>query len=781
MDKSNCARYLFFLRAMTDLRSIYLVCDPLPHERVRAVHGSSRTSGSEASAVAICHWSIIIPSQAAGSFDRYELFQDRGQIVVECCGGGRKIRYMRKTRGVGAVDDSDRHQQNVVDFGDHRPVGKTIKSHADIMGIIRGDEPTIKQIWDGEYNLVTNNCQNFVVQILKLIASESPPEYYNILLKEQGKVISKLWSYESRDPPAYVLCVPPQNRNNMWVATLGRGRKGLARSYRFKKGVTQQKIDNEQQDEFCPANIRVAQWYPFSETVVFLDVFDLDAGYSVISDKEGWHILSGRMLEVVSPHDLTITLKPENFIPASFHDRIVQFVPTIGVVTLMLLYFILFHTFFTPVHLIDFKSWATQPGILILGLLPSVGLYVLTFIRGIQYNEKHNIKSVCPVSPLLVHVWLLQHVMDIFPILRIAVALGCGLSPTSTSDLGTPVCIKRGTFALFGHWALVIGDREYHLVSEDGQPKLKDVLHQTAHLPDTHTSFSGKYLIGWSKFTQEELRKKFELIARGFGQYKFGGPDCRTFVAIASHEALDGQISILGPSTIIILVPLFCAHIQFRYPFRLFSLWWYGFADATLLHLSFHLTQTLIDASISSEQQQNGILNRANRDFAQSRCTSSTERRRLMQGTRTRSRALDLIPDAAANLCKGSAFAWSGACVYHKTDTTACFSTDYHCQDGCTEISYPGASTLNLDDGFNGQDWLLYSFVQFSWPGQKGVTPNFFSQMSGNLSQNGTSPFCILLAVPLSVWQNLGDTAENQNFEPKNGYVEVELGDGDLD
>ncbi|KAJ6459859.1 hypothetical protein C8R45DRAFT_1109239 [Mycena sanguinolenta] len=30
--------------------------------------------------------------------------------------------------------------------------------------------------------------------------------------------------------------------------------------------------------------------------------------------------------------------------------------------------------------------------------------------------------------------------------------------------------------------------------------------------------------------------------------------------------------------------------------------------------------------------------------------------------------------------------------------------TDYLCGDACIVLSYPGASTLNLDDGFNGQD-----------------------------------------------------------------------------
>jgi hypothetical protein len=164
-----------------------------------------------------------------------------------------------------------------------------------------------------------------------------------------------------------------------------------------------------------------------------------------------------------------------------------------------------------------------------------------------------------------------------------------------SSDLGTPVYIQRGTFAFLGHWALVIGNREYHLVSEDGQPKLKDVLHRTTHLPDTHGSFSGKYLMGWSKFTREELRIKFERIAGNFGQYKFGGTDCRTFVAMACEAALDGQISIIAPSMIIIWLPLFFAQSYLLYPSRLIPLICYGAADATLLHLSFHLTQTLTD------------------------------------------------------------------------------------------------------------------------------------------------------------------------------------------
>ncbi|KAJ6492075.1 hypothetical protein C8R45DRAFT_928381 [Mycena sanguinolenta] len=172
---------------------------------------------------------------------------------------------MRKNGGVG-VDDLGHLQEDKQDLRDHNPLGNTNKSHTDIIGIIR-DDPTIKQIWDGEYDLITNNCQNFGVQILKLIMFELPPQYYSILLKEQGKVISKLWSYRklSRDPPV---------------------------SYRFKGNVTHPKIDNAQQDEFCPDNIRVAQWYPFSKTALFLNVFDLNDGYCVTRDEKAWRILS---------------------------------------------------------------------------------------------------------------------------------------------------------------------------------------------------------------------------------------------------------------------------------------------------------------------------------------------------------------------------------------------------------------------------------------------------------------------------------------------------------
>ncbi|KAJ6465276.1 hypothetical protein C8R45DRAFT_1106923 [Mycena sanguinolenta] len=52
----------------------------------------------------------------------------------------------------------------------------------------------------------------------------------------------------------------------------------------------------------------------------------------------------------------------------------------------------------------------------------------------------------------------------------------------------------------------------------------------------------------------------------------------------------------------------------------------------------------------------------------------------------------------------------AGARVYHKTDATICFSTDYHCQDGCIVLYYPGSSDINSDDGINGQDWLVFTF-----------------------------------------------------------------------
>jgi hypothetical protein len=77
---------------------------------------------------------------------------------------------------------------------------------------------------------------------------------------------------------------------------------------------------------------------------------------------------------------------------ASLGDRIVQILPTIGLVILMLLYISFFNTFLFSSHTIDLKSWATQPSIVILGVLPSVGLYILVVVRGIQYNCKHNIE-----------------------------------------------------------------------------------------------------------------------------------------------------------------------------------------------------------------------------------------------------------------------------------------------------------------------------------------------------------------------------------------------------
>ncbi|KAJ6492074.1 hypothetical protein C8R45DRAFT_928380 [Mycena sanguinolenta] len=197
--------------------------------------------------------------------------------------------------------------------------------------------------------------------------------------------------------------------------------------------------------------------------------------------------------------------------------------------------------------------------------------------------------------------------MHVFPILRLPSGifllclgvlaifwwlLGCAVNLKSTSEFGSPVYIKRGTLFFLGHWALVIDDREYHLVSENGQPKLKDVLHKAAHLPDTHSSFSAKYFVGWSSIDKEPLRKEFKIIEAGFGRYKkFGENDCRTFVALACDKALDGQIVITSPS-----IPIwFPLYLSVMVRDRLFSLMCYGFADAMLLHLSFHLIQTLTD------------------------------------------------------------------------------------------------------------------------------------------------------------------------------------------
>ncbi|KAJ6473736.1 hypothetical protein C8R45DRAFT_935852 [Mycena sanguinolenta] len=550
---------------MTDLRSIYLVCDPLPHERLRAVHGSSRTSGSEASAIAISHWSIIITSEAVGSFDKYELFQDhRGRIVVECCGGGRKIRYMRKTRGVGAADDLGRHQVNVFDFGGHRPVAKTTKSHADILDIIGGVEPTIERIWDTDYNPVTNNCQNFVIQILKLIAFDSPPEYYNILLREQGKLISKLWSYEVRDPPA---------------------------SYRFKEGVTQQKINKERLDEFCPANIQASKWYPFNKTAVFFDVFDLDAGYSVISDKLGWYILSGKMLEVVSSEEQTIIFY-ENFVP-DLTDSLLRHLSALmhnGVFHL--------HNSFPP-HGCQILgntaegSHGVSRMIILLAAASAWTGWLVYFARTFSCYMAG--KAICSVPLIVVPAWLVQYLLHVFPILRIPFGIGglcyaaatgfwwlvaCAFNPKSISDRGSPVYVKRGTLFFLGHWALVVDDREYHLVWEHGRRKLIEV-RSTAQLLDTHGCFTGKYFIGWSDIDERELRKKLEEIARDF--------------ALACEKALGGRKPIFSASCVVWL-PLYMSGLhapQFRS--RWLSLFLYGIADASLLQLSLHLMQALID------------------------------------------------------------------------------------------------------------------------------------------------------------------------------------------
>jgi hypothetical protein len=189
----------------------------------------------------------------------------------------------------------------------------------------------------------------------------------------------------------------------------------------------------------------------------------------------------------------------------------------------------------------------------------------------------------------------------------------------SSSGFGTPVYIKRGTLFFLGHWALVIDNQEYHLVLEDGQPKLKDVLHKTAHLPDTHGSFTAKYFIGWSNIDKGVLRKKLKQIEADFDQYRFGGNDCRTFVALACDKALDGRIPILSPS-VLVWLPLYWSGIwlprwlpdrrRSRLVFKaaawlrdrpqLFSLALYGIADGTLLHLSFHLIQTLTDGQYFS-------------------------------------------------------------------------------------------------------------------------------------------------------------------------------------
>jgi hypothetical protein len=89
---------------------------------------------------------------------------------------------------------------------------------------------------------------------------------------------------------------------------------------------------------------------------------------------------------------------------------------------------------------------------------------------------------------------------------------------------------------------------------------------------------------------KETLRKEFKIIEASFGQYKFGENDCRTFVALACNKVLDGHLMI-GLSLLI----LFALRLSLSARDRLSSLRSYGLVDTTLLHLSLHLVQTLID------------------------------------------------------------------------------------------------------------------------------------------------------------------------------------------
>ncbi|KAJ7765135.1 hypothetical protein B0H14DRAFT_2948708 [Mycena olivaceomarginata] len=118
------------------------------------------------------------------------------------------------------------------------------------------------------------------------------------------------------------------------------------------------------------------------------------------------------------------------------------------------------HTFIVPFHHVDVKSWATHPSTFFMFLLPSFALYLLTLVRGIQYNKKHDIKgldgafriiilliaasswtaillsgsqnfgcwtagrSICPMPLLTFQIWLLQYVMHVLPMIRIPLAIG---------------------------------------------------------------------------------------------------------------------------------------------------------------------------------------------------------------------------------------------------------------------------------------------------------------------------------------------------------------------
>jgi hypothetical protein len=85
----------------------------------------------------ISHWSIIVPAETGESFDTYELFQDRGRIFLDYRGESEWLRYSRRAGALG-VNDMGQPPLDEHNWRDHLPVGETIKSHTDIMDIIRG-------------------------------------------------------------------------------------------------------------------------------------------------------------------------------------------------------------------------------------------------------------------------------------------------------------------------------------------------------------------------------------------------------------------------------------------------------------------------------------------------------------------------------------------------------------------------------------------------------------------------------------------------------------------
>jgi hypothetical protein len=162
------------------LRSIYLECKSVDHPMPKGSFHSSNASGSGSSAALISHWRMIIVEPHSLKCLACELFVERGEIETRPP-KPEQYRAKKSKRPVAKTSKTDEEIQNIILHGS--PLFFVIFFIADLIN----SAPEIAEIRQKAYNLVTNNCQNFVVKLLQLIVDGNLPSYIRLATSQQNR------------------------------------------------------------------------------------------------------------------------------------------------------------------------------------------------------------------------------------------------------------------------------------------------------------------------------------------------------------------------------------------------------------------------------------------------------------------------------------------------------------------------------------------------------------------------------------------------------------------